>query len=420
MKKTTPIVIMAGVRLQQDIHFEDAMEELRQLAEACELQVGGSLTQQADKVNTSHYLGSGKLQELKAMREAAGADAVIINDELTPSQLRNLETALGTEVLDRTMLILNIFARRARTREAQLQVETARLRYMLPRLTGMSESLGRQGGGSGLVNRGSGETKLELDRRRVEERIAALQTELDRQVARRQLQRRRRHKNEWPVVCLVGYTNAGKSTLMNAIVEHYHPDPDKKVLAKNMLFATLDTSVRRIDLPDRKSFLLTDTVGFVSRLPHHLVKAFRSTLEEVTEADLLIHVADLSSPHMERQIEVTRQTLKELGADRIPVVYAYNKADLAEVDHPAAAQNSVTLSAFRQQGIGELIGQIRERVFTDYVRCELLIPFDRGDIVSYFNEHADVREVEYEESGTRLKLECRAADYAKYRELLQG
>lgn len=415
METTVIKAVIAGVQLQQDDDFAYSMEELRNLAEACGIEPAGELAQKASRINPSHYLGSGKLKELAALAEGCGAAAVIFNDELSPSQIRNLEKELDLEVLDRTMLILQIFAERAKTKEAQLQVEVARLQYMLPCLAGMRQSLGRQGGGSGLKNRGAGETKLELDRRAVEDRIAALQEELERLVSRRQIQRKRRGKNEIPVVCLVGYTNTGKSSLMNALLEHYHPGEGKTVFARNMLFATLETSVRRITLPDRKSFLLTDTVGFVSQLPHHLVKAFRSTLEEVAEADLLIHVADYSNPEYGQQMEVTRDTLKELGADDIPVLYAYNKADLTEAPYPSAGEDFVIMSAARKLGIEELVSLVRERVFTDYMACEVLIPFDRGGVVSYFNEHAHIRSVSYEENGTRMALECRRADYERFR-----
>lgn len=407
--------VIVGVQLQNDNNFAYSMEELRNLAAACDIRVVGELSQKAGRINPTHYIGTGKIQELAALLEAHDAPVVIFNDELSPSQIRNLESSLDRQVIDRTILILNIFAERAKTKEAQLQVEVAQLQYMLPRLTGMRESLGRQGGGAGLKNRGAGETKLELDRRRIEERITALQLELQNQVARRQIQRKQRHKNEVPVVCLVGYTNTGKSSLMNTLVETYHPGSEKKVLAKDMLFATLETSVRSIELPDHKTFLLTDTVGFVSQLPHHLVKAFRSTLEEVTEADLLIHVADISDPQYEQHMAVTDETLKALGADGIPTIYAYNKADLTDRPYPVVEENSVTLSAKQNRGISELTGLIRGHVFNDYIACEILVPFDRGNVVSYFNEHADVQSVSYEEQGTRLKLECRAADYERFK-----
>lgn len=408
--------VIVGVQLQNDNNFSYSMEELRNLAAACDLQVVGELSQKSSRINPSHYIGTGKIQELAMLMESANATVIIFNDELSPSQIRNLESSLDRQVIDRTILILNIFAERAKTKEAQLQVEVAQLQYMLPRLAGMRESLGRQGGGAGLKNRGAGETKLELDRRRIEERITALQLELQTQVARRQIQRKQRHKNEVPVVCLVGYTNTGKSSLMNTLVETYHPGSDKGVFAKDMLFATLETSVRSIELPDHKTFLLTDTVGFVSQLPHHLVKAFRSTLEEVTEADLLIHVADISDPQVNQHMAVTEETLKALGADGIPTLYAYNKADLTELPYPVIEGNSVTLSAKQKTGVAELIGLIRGQVFNDYIQCEILVPFDRGSVVSYFNEYADIHSVSYDEQGTRLKLECRIADYERFKD----
>ncbi|SDD49065.1 GTP-binding protein HflX [Paenibacillus sp. UNCCL117] len=420
MEQPQQKAIIVGIQLQHQTDFAYSMEELRNLAAACQVEVVGELSQKLERINPSHYIGSGKIEELKTLLEESDAATVICNDELSPSQIRNLEAALACKVIDRTILILDIFAERAQTREAQLQVEVAQLQYMLPRLVGLRASLGRQGGGggAGFKNRGSGETKLELDRRRIEERISILQTELEKLVARRQTQRKQRHKNEIPVVCLVGYTNAGKSSLMNAVIEAFHPGSGKQVLAKDMLFATLETSVRSIELPDHKSFLLTDTVGFVSQLPHHLVKAFRSTLEEVAEADLLIHVVDVSNPEYEQQIAVTEDTLKQLGADQIPMIYAYNKADLTEYAFPQTEENRVYLSARLGQGIEELTGLIRDRIFQGYVQCEIIIPYDQGRLVSYFNEHALVHATSYEENGTKLELECKAADLEKYKDAL--
>ncbi|CAI6080631.1 GTPase HflX [Cohnella sp. JJ-181] len=410
--------IVVGVHLNHAPGFEYGMEELRNLADACGIVTVGKLTQKAERVNSAHYIGSGKVEELKAIAAELDASTVIFNDELSPSQIRNLESALERRVIDRTILILDIFAQRAQTKEAQLQVEVAKLQYMLPRLVGLRESLGRQGGGSGLKNRGAGETKLELDRRRIEERISHMQQELEKLVARRQVQRKQRQKNQIPVVALVGYTNAGKSSLMNAVLAAYEPESGKRVLAKDMLFATLETAVRSISLPDRKSFLLADTVGFVSQLPHHLVKAFRSTLEEVSEADLLVHVVDAANPEHAQHIAVTRETLKDLGADGIPAIYAYNKADLLpDSAYPSVDGDDVYLSAAGGQGIEELVKMIRDRVFGDYVEGEVLIPYDQGRLVAYFNEHADVRSTAYEEEGTRLVLSCKAADYERYRDL---
>lgn len=417
MEQPNNKAIIAGVNLQDRPDFAYSMEELRNLAEACNIEVVGELTQNMAKINGSHYLGSGKIDELLALAEGMDASTVIFNDELSPSQIRNLEGALQKKVIDRTILILDIFSERAQTREAQLQVEVAQLQYMLPRLVGLRESLGRQGGGSGMKNKGTGETKLELDRRRIEDRISALQSELEKLVARRQVQRKQRQKTGVPVVCLVGYTNAGKSSLMNAVLDRYMPESNKQVLAKDMLFATLETSVRGIELPDNKSFLLTDTVGFVSQLPHHLVKAFRSTLEEVAEADLLVQVVDYANLEHERMIEVTNSTLKELGADHIPMIYAYNKTDLTGETYPRVSGDYVYLSVKEKAGLEELVGLVKEKVFQDYVECEVIIPFNEGRLVAYFNDNAHVRETTYEPNGTRLKMECKTADYEKYKHL---
>ncbi|MBD2871406.1 GTPase HflX [Paenibacillus arenilitoris] len=415
MEPTQQKAIIVGVQLQTATDFDYSMQELRNLAAACYIDVVGELGQKAARVNPTHYIGTGKLQELLALAEAHDARTIIFNDELSPSQIRNLEAALERTVIDRTVLILDIFAERAKTREAQLQVEVARLQYMLPRLVGMRESLGRQGGGSGLKNRGAGETKLELDRRRIEERITALQAELEKLVARRQIQRKQRRKNEVPVVCLVGYTNTGKSSMMNALLEHYNPGTTKQVFAQDMLFATLETSVRSIDLPDNKTFLLTDTVGFVSQLPHHLVKAFRSTLEEVAEADLLVHVVDYAHEDYGQLIAVTNATLKELGAGDIPTVYAYNKCDLTDHPYPLVEDNNVYLSVKEKNGLQELTELIRGHIFGDFMECEILVPFSQGRLVAYFNENAHVKETTYEPEGTRLRLECRTADFERYK-----
>ncbi|EHQ87609.1 GTPase HflX [Desulfosporosinus youngiae] len=406
--------ILVGVNLNNQQDFTNSMKELSNLAEACEIEVVGEKSQNLNSVIKAYYIGKGKLQEVLALIQEKKADMVIFNDELSPSQIRNLEATLKCKVIDRTVLILDIFAQRARTREAQLQVEVAKLQYMLPRLIGSGESLGRQGGGAGLKNRGSGETKLELDRRKIEERISSLNKELEILVAQRQNQRKRRKKKEIPVIALVGYTNTGKSTIMNVMLDLFNPTSEKQVFEKNMLFATLETSVRSIELPDNKTFLLTDTVGFISKLPHHLVKAFRSTLEEVAEADLLIHVVDYSNPFYKEQIEVTKETLKELGADNIPVIYAYNKTDLAEVEIPKGAEDNVYLSAKRKTGIDDLVGAIREKAFAHYVCCEMLIPYDKGKVVSYFNDNATIKSTVYESNGVLISMECKEADYERY------
>lgn len=414
MEQVEQKAILVGVNLNHQADFEYSMEELANLADACDIEVVGTMTQNLPKVNKSHYIGTGKSSEVLGLLEGMEGNLVIFNDELSPSQIRNLEADLQCKVIDRTILILDIFARRAKTREAQLQVEVAQLRYMLPRLIGLRESLGRQSGGVGTKNRGAGETRLELDRRRIEEKITVMSRELEVLVAHRQTQRKQRKKNDVPVVSLVGYTNAGKSTIMNALMEQYSITPEKQVLEKDMLFATLETSVRDIPLPDNKSFLLTDTVGFVSKLPHHLIKAFRSTLEEVAEADLLIHVVDYSNPEHERLIDITVQTLKEIGIIDIPTLYAYNKSDLTERSIPEVDGDKIYIAAKPRIGISELVEVIRERIFKNYIQCVMLIPYDQGAVVSYFNESANILSTEYESEGTKITMECKLSDYGKY------
>lgn len=415
MEELLQRAILVGVNLGNEADFEYSMEELANLTEACDVEVIGQVTQNLQRVNPSHYIGKGKIEEVAAYVNEIDANMVIFNDELSPSQIRNLEEDLDCKVIDRTILILDIFAQRAKTKEAQLQVEVAHLQYMMPRLIGLRESLGRQSGGVGTKNKGVGEKKLELDRRKIEEQISVLNKDLEVLVAQRQTQRKQRKKNEIPVVSLVGYTNAGKSTIMNTMLEIFNGTVEKQVFEKDMLFATLETSVRNIDLPDNKSFLLTDTVGFVSKLPHHLVKAFRSTLEEVAEADLLIHVVDYANPNYEQLIDITNETLKKIGVENIPTIYAYNKSDMVDVEIPKVQEDRVYLSAKKHVGIEELVEMIRSHIYKEYTKCEMLIPYDQGQVVSYFNNHAHVLSTSYENEGTKIALECKTSDYEKYK-----
>lgn len=411
MEELLQRAVLVGVNLGNEDDSAYSMEELTNLAEACDVEVIGQVTQNLQRVNPSHYIGKGKIEEVAAYVNEVDANMVIFNDELSPSQIRNLEADLDCKVIDRTILILDIFAQRAKTKEAQLQVEVAHLQYMMPRLIGLRESLGRQSGGVGTKNKGVGEKKLELDRRKIEEQISVLNKDLEALVAQRQTQRKQRKKNEIPVVALVGYTNAGKSTTMNAMLEIYNGTEEKQVFEKDMLFATLETSVRNIDLPGNKSFLLTDTVGFVSKLPHHLVKAFRSTLEEVAEADLLIHVVDYANPNYEQLIDITNETLKKIGVENIPTIYAYNKSDMVDVEIPKVQEDRVYLSAKKHVGIEELVEMIRSHIYKEYTKCEMLIPYDQGQVVSYFNTHAHVLSTSYENEGTKLEVECKTSDY---------
>ncbi|MCT6923847.1 GTPase HflX [Metasolibacillus sp.] len=408
--------VLVGVNLKNDEHFDYSMEELANLAEALDVEVIGSVTQNLERVTPSHYVGTGKIEEIKAFYEEADANIIIFNDELSPSQIRNLERDLECKVIDRTMLILDIFSRRAKTKEAQMQVELAQLQYMLPRLVGLHASLSRQGGGTGggFKNRGAGETKLELDRRKIEDQIAKLRRDLEHVKAQRDTQRKQRRKNAVPIVSIVGYTNAGKSTIMNQLLAKIGQQEEKQVFEKDMLFATLDTSVRHIELEDRKAFLLTDTVGFVSKLPHHLVKAFRSTLEEAREADLLLHVVDVSNEEYRFMMDVTNDTLKAVGVEDIPTIYVYNKSDLASVEYPLMSGDNLWIAAKEGVGLDELLTMIRQHIFADYVTCKMLVPYKAGSVVSYLNEQASIFSTEYEEQGTLLQLELKAADYHKY------
>ncbi|MBU3810495.1 MAG: GTPase HflX [Candidatus Niameybacter stercoravium] len=409
--------IIVGLNKDNQVDYTESMVELENLCEACDIQVVVHVVQNAKKVNAKYYIGSGKLEELAYLRAVQEIDIVVFNNELSASQIKNIEDAVGCRVIDRTVLILDIFGERAKTHEAKLQVEVASLEYALPRLIGANENLGRQGGGVGTKNKGAGEKKLELDRRQVEEKIAALNKELEKLKGQRTTQRNKRRKSHLPTVALVGYTNAGKSTIMNQLVSQFNKGEEKLVFEKNMLFATLETSVRSIKLPDHRAFLLSDTVGFVSNLPHHLVKAFRSTLEEVCEADLLIHVVDLSSPHYKKQIEVTNETLKQIGAEHVPMIYVYNKVDLIdELEMDSIEQEGIKISAKQNRGMEALIETICEKVFAEYIKTQLFIPYKDLNLLSKINEDCMVKGQAYKEEGVVLDIECMTTYADKYRD----
>lgn len=426
---------LVGVNLNVGEDYLLSLEELGALANACDMEVVGVAEQTLAEVHKAFYIGTGKVDEVRELAIECDADVIIFDNSLSPMQLRNLQERLDKPVLDRSTLILDIFAGRARSREAKLQVEVARLQYMLPRLVGLHAALSRQGGGSGaLSNKGAGEKKLELDRRVLERRLTELRRELKDVSAERMTQRKRRAGSGMPRVALVGYTNAGKSTLMNAMLDLYGSDEidveEKKVMEKDMLFATLDTTVRKIEPENHHAFLLSDTVGFIHKLPHHLVEAFHSTLEEAREADILIQVVDYSDPHYREQITVTNNTLKELGADGIPMLYVYNKADLvlpdaipglagmtqeqARAHLPVTTQGGIYLSAKNRIGMEELISLIEEKLSGGYRECTMLIPYTDGRAVSYLNEHAVVFDMEYLEEGVRMRVNCRREDYGYY------
>lgn len=406
--------VLVGLQRDEDISY--SMEELKGLAEAAGVEVLGQMIQNLERPNTATLIGKGKVEELAEMVKNMEADTVIFNDELTGMQLRNLEDAVGVRVIDRTILILDIFADRASSREGKLQVELAQLQYRMPRLTGFGKSLSRLGGGIGT--RGPGEKKLETDRRHIEKRMYDIKAELDRIKNTRGVQRAKREKSEIPIVALVGYTNSGKSALMNRLMTLTEKD-EKTVFEKNMLFATLDTQQRSVTLDTNHQFILVDTVGFVSRLPHSLVNAFKATLEEVKHADLLIHVVDASYENHDFHIEVTNKVLEEIGAGGKEKIIAFNKIDLLEDASsviPVAGADNICISAKYDRNIDKLIELVKTKIFKDMVRTQLMVPYTRGDVSSYLCEKARVFTMEYRDDGTWFDAELKEADYQRLKE----
>lgn len=402
--------ILAGIQLREDISY--SMEELAGLAEADGVTVAGQMIQSLERPNTATLIGKGKVEELAELCRNMEADMVIFNDELSGVQLRNLEEALEVRVIDRTILILDIFADRAVSREGKLQVELAQLQYRMPRLTGFGRSLSRLGGGIGT--RGPGEKKLETDRRHIAGRIDDIKAELARIGKTRQVQRSGREKSQIPVVALMGYTNSGKSAIMNRLLQLSERE-DKTVSSQDMLFATLDTQHRKITLEQGSEFILIDTVGFVSRLPHSLVEAFKSTLEEVRYADLLIHVVDSSYENRDFYMEVTSKVIEQIGAGDKDQIVAYNKMDIAKsVPLDVSGHEAVYLSAKTGENINVLVEKIREKIFGGRVEMTLLIPYQRGDITSYLCENAQIFSMEYEEEGTLLHGKLEREDALRY------
>lgn len=401
--------ITVGLQLSSDISY--SMAELKGLAEADNVEVIGEAVQALDKPNTATLIGSGKVLELAEMASNMEADMIIFNDELSGMQLRNLEDAIGVKVIDRTILILDIFASRADSAEGKLQVELAQLQYRMPRLIGFGKSLSRLGGGIGT--RGPGEKKLETDRRHVERRMDDIKSELAHLKKTRMVQRSKREKSEIPVVALVGYTNSGKSALMNKFLE-ITDRTEKAVKEKDMLFATLDTQQRNVKLDSNHEFILVDTVGFVSKLPHGLVEAFKATLEEVKYADLLLHVVDASFEGSEFQIGVTDKVLGEIGAGGKSKIMVFNKMDIAaDLQIPAKGEDNIFISAKTGQNMDDLIEMVRKRIFGTLVTARLLIPYDRGDLSSYLCDKAAVFSMDYKENGTEFSVELQEADYQR-------
>ena len=377
VKKEECRAVLAGLDLGRG-NIEHSMEELEGLAEAAGAEVIGIMVQKADRVNPATFMGKGKIEELALMCENTGADTIIFNNELSGMQMRNLEDMTGMKIVDRTVLVLDIFASRATSKEGRLQVELAQLKYRMPRLMGFGKALSRLGGGIGT--RGPGEKKLETDRRHIARRMDDIEAEIEHVKATRDVQRAKRQKAGVPVVALVGYTNAGKSALMNRLLGEAGRE-DKQVFSEDMLFATLDVRQRRVERENGKSFVLTDTVGFVSDLPHALVNAFRATLEEVVYADLLLHVVDASYEDYDFQIEVTE-------SDEL-------------VD--ASGGEHIYVSAKTGYNMDKLLEIVDEQLFGKEIEGEFLVPYDRGDVVSYICDRGTVVETDYTEKGTKIR-----------------
>jgi GTPase len=371
---------------------EWADQELRELAESAGVTVVGEFHQRRSRPDPAYLIGHGKAEELYEEVQALGATVVIFGEDLNPTQQRNVENTVLVRVIDRTQLILDIFAQRAHTKEGKLQVELAQLAYLLPKLTGRGVEMTRLGGGVGT--RGPGETKLEVDRRRIRARITSLEEDLEEVVKRRGVQKQARNKLPFPSAAFVGYTSAGKSTLLNTL-------SGSDVLVDRRLFATLDPTTRRVVLPDGWAVLMSDTVGFIRNLPHHLVAAFKATLEEVMDADFLIHVVDSSHPKMLKQMEAVQEVLRELGADDKPVVTVFNKSDLLSDQYElrrlvADIPNSAYISAMNREGIRHLMDRVTATIKSLLIRVTLEIPYDRSDLVSVCYESGRVISADYQ------------------------
>ena len=399
-------VVLVGVWTEGTVlDAERSLAELARLAETAGSVVVDGLIQRRDRPDPATYIGSGKAQELRAVVIDQGADTVIVDGELTPGQLRQLEDVVKVKVVDRTWLILDIFAQHARSREGKAQVSLAQMQYLLPRLRGWGESLSRQGGGAGgsgggVGTRGPGETKIETDRRRINTSMAKLRREIKEMKTARETQRADRRRHGVPSVAIAGYTNAGKSSLLNSIT-------GAGVLVEDSLFATLDPTVRRTHTPSGREYTVTDTVGFVRHLPHQLVEAFRSTLEEVSESDLIVHVVDGSDDDPEGQITAVREVLAEIGAHHVPEIIVINKADAADAETLARLArrepHSIVVSARTGEGIEQLLGLIEHDLPRSAIEVDLVVPYERGDLLARAHKDGEVLGVDHTETGTRLK-----------------
>ncbi len=403
-------VILVGVSEQEGDDAEDSVAELAELAKTAGAAVAGTLIQKREQIHPGTYVGTGKVAEIAELAERTAATGIVCDDELTPAQLKNLERMLDLKVMDRTLLILDIFAARATTSEGKIQVELAQLRYRLSRLTGLGRSMSRLGGGIGT--RGPGEKKLETDRRLIKDRIAQLNRELKEVQKHRETQRAKREKGHVPVAAIVGYTNAGKSTLLNRLT-------DAAVLAEDKLFATLDPTTRMLALPGRQEILLTDTVGFIRKLPHHLIEAFRSTLEEAKHADYILHVVDASNPQREKQMHIVYDTLYRLGVQEKPIVTLFNKQDIVTDREPLRdfkADYTLPVTAKTGEGVEELKELLCKLLRDKKVLLEQTVPYGEGGVLEQIRRQGELLEEEYRPEGIYIRAYVTPELYGK----LQG
>lgn len=399
-------VLLVTIKNTSDEIYYYKLNELKSLCEACNFEIVESIYQTIDKPNVRTYVGSGKIQEIKTICEMSDIETVVFGSELTPTQINNIEKILeNIEVIDRTMLILQIFSKRATSKIGKLQVEIAEAKYMMPRLIGSNTYMSRitSGAAGTYASRGSGETQLELDKRHLKNKISALSKELEYYKLQRQTTRKLRNQNEAKSIAFVGYTNAGKSSTINALLSLYGEN-DKELFVKDMLFATLETQTRKIKLPNNHEFLITDTVGFVSDLPHHLIESFKSTLEEILDATAIIHIVDASSPFKDLQMKTTLDVLKSLGVIDIPIITVFNKCDLVKNEYFLSGYTDYyKISAKHKMGLRELINKIDEITYGEFFIDTYLIPYNDSKFVNLLKTKAEVYDLEFIEEGTLIK-----------------
>lgn len=400
-------VILVGVSEQDGDDAEDSLAELAELVKTAGASVAGTLIQKRELIHPGTYVGTGKVAEIAELLEHTGATGIVCDDELSPAQLKNLETMLNTKVMDRTLIILDIFAARATTSEGKIQVELAQLKYRLSRLTGLGRSMSRLGGGIGT--RGPGEKKLEIDRRLINDRIAQLNRELKEVVKHREIARAKRERNAVPVVAIVGYTNAGKSTLLNHLT-------DAEVLEEDKLFATLDPTTRMLELEGHQQVLLTDTVGFIRKLPHHLIEAFKSTLEEAKYADYIIHVVDASNPQRDKQMYIVYETLDHLGVKNKKILTLFNKIDIRTDDDPLQdfrADHVLQISAAENAGLDAVKDVLQEMLREDKIYIERVIPYAQAGVLQLVRNKGELVSEEYVPEGVSIRAYVPMEVYGK-------